>query len=436
MGINFLSSFFSRNKKKPSGEEIKIHLSELPKFIENEFLSEKKMLLDFCAKKISEIRYAHNKSVSIVERISKKELESKQNERMNRVAITSKNQLVVQLTRLLEKINPNSAGSSIDEIRKYSGESYFLLSEEIITFRKNIAYTSLYLKEDMKLLGETLQELMNALHSMNTEFENHKNFFHFEKTLRLIEKTLLDKANINLLDAQIKSLSAIANKKLDEIKKQNQEMEELRSGTEMTLLKSKEDQINKLMEKKQELRTQISALILSIDRPLQRFKQLVDSNRWKLSANEKEMLELFITNPIQALRKDPKADLFKKILGDIVKAIMEGKIELKEREKEKRLEALQEIINFDFFGEVFWKMNELQKKQNELNNYLSNNKVKNEIEKIENQISYLKKELADINQEIEFTKQKKETIEKEVFESIQKIVNFIQESLGKKISIE
>jgi len=40
------------------------------------------------------------------------------------------------------------------------------------------------------------------------------------------------------------------------------------------------------------------------------------------------------------------------------------------RKRKKALKRIAEIINFDFFGKVFWKMNELQKKQAELNRQL------------------------------------------------------------------
>jgi hypothetical protein len=213
-------------------------------------------------------------------------------------------------------------------------------------------------------------------------------------------------------------------------------LEKKKSGKELVQLRELESALNELMVSKQELKTEISALILNVDRPLQRFNQLVESGRWVLPSKEKEILGLFLTNPVLALKSDPKAELFKKVLAEVIKAIEDNSVELKEKEKEKRLEALQEIINFDFFGKVFWRMNELQRKQDELNKEISKSDAKKELEKMITEIGAGEKEILGEKELLLESDRKLGAAQIELEREIAVVKNFAEKSLNKLIVLE
>ncbi|MEI7962033.1 MAG: hypothetical protein WCI04_06890, partial [archaeon] len=390
MCAGFFSKMFA---KEP--QVITTTVESVVLLVEKEFLLQKAALEDFSAKKISENKYLHSRAINLLKIVSEKELEGKPNERLNRAAFTAKNQLVNQMNKLLEKLDPKERGNSLNDARHYAGESYALLVNEINSVRKNIAYTSFYLKEEMKSLGEALQSMVNLFHEMNLEFNNASGFFEFEKLKEKVGKVLQKKNELIKIGADIALLHQKISQKEELILTQNKKISDRKSGSEMGRINAAEGEMNKLMNEKQELKTEISSLLLNIDRPLARFKQLVDSGRWKIPNEEKEMLALFLTNPMFALKKDPKADVFKRVLSEVVKAIEQGKIELKDKEKEKRLGALQEIINFDFFGSVFWKMNEIQKKQADLNKLLEKSETKRDIENEENKVKSIENEIEE-----------------------------------------
>jgi hypothetical protein len=288
----------------------------------------------------------------------------------------------------------------------------------------------------MKSLGEALQGLVNLFHEMNTEFGKASGLFEFEKLKEKIKKVSNKRLEIKKIASQISAL----NEKIAQSEKQlllgTKRIGERKSGSEMERIVAAEGELVKLTQEKQDLKTEIGSLLLNIDRPLSRFKQLVDSSRWKIPKEEREMLDLFVTNPMFALKKDPKADVFKKVLGEIVKAIESGDIELKDREKEKRLGALQEIINFDFFGSVFWKMNEIQKKQAEINKQLEKSETKKEIEKEESGLMDLEKKNAESKGEI-FQKEKLlANTKREIENELAEIKEFAQKALKKTVVFE
>ncbi len=428
-----LKGFFSKKEENPF---IKITIEQVPMLIEKEFLLKKSALEDFSAKKIAEAKYVHGKGSALLELISNKELEGKPNERLNKAALTSKKQLENQLRKLLEKINPADRGTTLEDARKYAGESNALLVNEIVGLRKNIAYTSIYFKDEMKELGENLQELLNAFSAMNKEFATASELFEFEKTKALVGAIIKKKKIIgDKEEALRKAENEIGHVERNSSEQKNKIIEK-QAGKEFVYARELDEEMNKLMGEKQELKTEISGLLLNIDRPMQRFRQLVDSGRWKLPKEEKDMLEQFITNPILALKKDPRADIFKKVLGEVVAAIQEGEIELKEREKEKRLEALQEIINFDFFGKVFWKMNELQKKQDELNKAIQENNAKKDLAKDEEALKDLGRLGAELSEKKEFAKKDLENARREIANELAQIKKFAEIVLGKTIIFE
>jgi len=429
--INVIKGFF---KKEPS--VLKVNIEQIPMMIEKEFLLKNRELENLSAKKFSEIKYLHSKALNLINALKEKELEGKENERLNRAVLTSKHQIENQLKKLLEKINPTDRGNTIDDARAYSGESYALLLNEIISFRKNIIYTSFYLKDEMKEIGEILQEMINIFVELNKTYAENKNLFEFEKLKENIGSITEKKNAIQKLNEQMTEINTQISEKENLLTTQKDNILKKKVGKEMVEVKHLEEEMTKLMSEKQDLKTQISALLINVDRPLARFKQLVDSGRWKVTKEEKEMLDLFITNPILALKKDPKADLFKKVLTQIVKAIEEGAVELKDKEKETRLAALAEIINFDFFGKVFWKMNEIQKRQIDLNKELSKSAAKTDIEKEERKEKELTNELFDLKERASFVERQINAVKKSITQELTQIKDFTQKVLGKTLIFE
>jgi len=429
-----LSFFRGSFKKEP--QIIKTTVENIPLLIEKSFLLQKEGLEELTAKKLSELKYVHSRALGIVNDVDSKELEGKPNERLNRAALTAKNQIVHQLRKILEKIDPLDRGKTLEDARHYAGESYNMLATELTVFRKNIAYTSFYFKDEMKGLGESLQEMINSLHELNEAYRKASELFDFEKTKISVELVLKKKKEFTKLLEHKKRLSEELSRKKTGVLNQEKKVGGFKSGEEMGEYSKLESGMTALMSEKQDLKTQISALLLNVDRPLQRFKQLVDSNRWKIPTEEKEMLDLFLSNPMAALKKDPKADVFKKVLAEIIKAIEEGAIELKDREKEKRLASLQEIINFDFFGSVFWKMNEIQRKQIEMNKLIEKNEAKKVLGEEEGKLEEIGKEVDSIEDSIELIEKKESAIKSEIEHDLKHIREFSERVLKKTVVLE
>jgi hypothetical protein len=429
--------FFSKIFGKPNNsKEISTSLDLLPTILQKNFASIKNNLELESAKNISELKYLFEKAKSLLADIQSKELVEKENIRFNKAALTSKKQIEAQLAKTLEKTNPNNIGNELNEIRAYSNENYAVMINEINSFRKNIAYTSVYLKDEMKSLGETLQEIINLLAKMNTEFSKNNELFEFEKIIKRInnlkeeERLLEENKKIILKEEEKIEEKNIGIKKLED---QIEEIEKREDFQKIDLFKKEKSE---LFEKKQQLRVEVSSMLSTIEKPLQRFNSLVKSKRWIIDNEKEEVLQEFLNNPLFALKKDLNGAKFKEILKEVKKAIEQEKIDLKEKEKEKRLSALQELISFDFFENVFWKLNEIQKRKNEIENLLKENqslKEKNNLELEKNQIL---KEKELINENIRQEELKKNRILEFMEKEKNTVKEYSEKILGKKIILE
>ncbi len=426
-------SFLDKIFKRPEKPVINTTLDLLPSILESNLTSKRRELEMVSAKNMSEIKYLYEKSKVLINDIKEKNLEDKPNERLNKAAITAKTQMENQMEKIFDKINPSEVGGELENIYAYSRESYIFLFNEINSYRKSIVYISIYLKEEMKNLGNNLQELLNKFQELNDLFSKEQNVFFFEKTKKNILEIKENNIEIEKKEKEIKKIDLEIKNIINEIKICEQELNQLKENEESKKLDSLNEQKAKLFNEKQSLKVELSSMISTVDKPLQRFASLVDSGRWKISKEDKELLDSFLINPILALKKDVNGKQIKSILEEVKKAIDDEKIELKEKEREKRMGALMELINFDFFGKIFWKVNEIQKEVNEIDSIISKSKIVQEIEKKESDILELKQKTDSKNNEININQTQINSLNQKNQENISKISEFAQKALGKKI---
>lgn len=375
---SFFESFF---KSKPTGVAVLSLPALEAELTQRQSKIEKSLELE-CAKLLAEVKFLHGKALAIIRDVTKKELSEKENVRFNKAALTAKSHIEIQLLRTLEKIDPRDRGKTITDLRAYTAESTELLVKEVIHFRKSIVYTSVYLKDEMKGLGETMQALLEKYAEIKKALDENENYFVIEK---IRSEIIQLKQSMRAVTAEEKAHAGITTGASEKEKVANawkQKIIEFESGDKMARIKLLEEEKQKILSEKQSLKTELSSLLATIDKPLARFSQLVESGRWKVTPEEKNILNGFLTNPILTLRSDPKGIVFKQILAQIVTAIELEKIDFKDKEKEKKLAALNEIIAFDFFDKMFWRMNELQRKQTELDKKLSHDRGYEELERL------------------------------------------------------
>ncbi|MDO8627798.1 MAG: hypothetical protein Q7K42_04995 [Candidatus Diapherotrites archaeon] len=149
-----------------------------------------------------------------------------------------------------------------------------------------------------------------------------------------------------------------------------------------------------MLAKKTKIREKIFELMAGVEKPMRRFLQLAESGAFPMQFEEKELLNEYLSNPFNAVKKDIKAEKLKKFLTQLKSLIENETIGLKDKEKEKKLHAVDFLLSFNFFDNVFWELNKVETQTLELTK---------QIEKIElgRKLNYLEAETKRIEKELE-----------------------------------
>ena len=295
---------------------------------------------------------------------------------------------------MLDRIRP-PATLDFRQAWSYVQTSRAVLAKEIIDLRKSISYTGLVLKDEMKELGSTFEEI--------------------EKTLGEAD-SILRKTRVDEIETIRESIGAVAGKiseaktlddKIKEAEEDVKRLEEEEKGElssagklrESAEMKEMDEQLGKKSEasrRKQELKGKLIEKLGTVEKPMQRFSQMVESRKHLVDKELEDILRLYMTNPFIAIKRDPKGGELKKILQEVRQLVEKGSITLKDdREKEKKLEALDGLLEYNFFDEIFWEMNKADVELNKADKELSGMKVYSDISSREEGARKKRKEIEE-----------------------------------------
>jgi len=234
----------------------------------------------------------------------------------------------------------------------------------------------------------------------------------------------IDKAKLSL-EAAEKDRKAITSK-----------LNALRNSASFKEIATLQERKSSLLKEKQEKKTELVSLMASIDKPLKRFSKAIESGRAELPATVRETVQQLQQNPLQLFKKDPKGETIKAVLQQLKKAIETGTIELKEREKDKRLSTIDELLAFNFFSENYWKFNEIDSKLQSIEKELKEKPVVKEISLLEEKFKEAERAIQETGFSLETLKARLEK-EREALSSLrQRIEELLQEISAESVYLK
>ena len=146
-----------------------------------------------------------------------------------------------------------------------------------------------------------------------------------------------------------------------------------------------------------------------------------------MNKEELKIMELYLENPISASKQDVRGEAFKHILVQMRTLLEEGKLLVKDKRREKTFTSIEKLQQYNFYDNMFWKLNDLEVKEN---------KVKKELEGISlnREMKLIEQRVEDYKTQIDEKRKWQDKQEKEV-ESKQQEINQKREELGKLASI-
>jgi hypothetical protein len=408
--------FFSKPASKAS--EKKLMLEEIMPFLKNAVQEERAFLDSLVAKKFSEIKHVLRRLESLLQKLESTEVET-ENPKLGKIVETSKRHSSQQLSMLVQKLSPPNL-QDLGAVQKYCLESESFLAKEIPAFGKSLVYTSIVLKEDMKNIGSLVEELQKSFAELNKEFEKNKKVFLDSFANAKVSQILEN----NMKIAAIKeSVSSLANEisSLEKIVFDSKAgIEEMRCSEEAKSLLALEEKKASLLEGKKALEHKVFEKTSAVEKPMRKLANIAEKQKTSLSKEQLAFLQDFLHNPVLAMKRDPKAELFKGVLRELGAQFSSGNLELKEKDFEKKHGVLKELLEYNFFENFFWKTNtievELQKIEKSLRQSDFSKKILEEqkaldekqalLEEKQSQVSAQKKDLESINAENAILKQK------------------------------
>ncbi len=365
-------------------QEVELSIEEVSDFVERNLSGKRPELETAIANVFSEIKHLLREVSTLLKELENQPLKG-ENIKLKKIVSTSRGQAISRIGSLIERLQP-PATSDFAQVKQYCGEAGKLLHSEITHGGKSIAYTGIYLKEAMKNLGKSLNELSKAFSSLERKIEEFSPLFLEQELRQQLSLVGGKNASVSSLEKEIEKAEQSLEKERVNSKKLLSELAGFKESPEFKRLGSLHGEKASLLREKQEAKTELVSLISSIDRPLKRLSRAVASGRYILPQALASVLHKLEQNPLQLFKLDPKGESVKTLLLELKKAIESGVVELKDREREKRLAAIEELLAFNFFSKVFWKFNEIDSKLQAVEKDLRNNPVLSELSSLERKV--------------------------------------------------
>jgi len=281
--------------------------------------------------------------------------------------------------------------SAISEADKKTVKDYHFLN---ILFRKEVKKTF----ENFKILSEKSNSFESLINS------NKENLFSIRKAQSELQSIKEETKNLNQIKGHLKTLNA----KLSDLKSKHDNLKE-----DLEKLKNSKDWLhfNELLEKKKIIEEKVSSLksqilqdTFQINKPLRKFKNLVDKGAVKIE--DKKILEKYLDSIPDALIEEKNPERIRSILKMVQKNISEGKIKLKD--KEKTMIEIKHILDSNLFENFLKKYLLLTEGLEKLREDITAHTASNIKNKMENQIEDMERYIETTSLEIEKVKKQTE----------------------------
>jgi len=333
----------------------------------------------------------------------------------------SKDSYVTRIKTLLSSLPPAGEGyQGFLDFRKQAGS---ILSEMKNTTPKQMMALSNYFKKESRAVIEKIKEIDSELESFKSFMLSGGKDIKFAHTLGSENKIIFE-----LLEKQKalqKSSQGIAKQSasVSEAKKEKeQQLQKLISSSEWNEMEALSEEIEKLESQAFALKSRIQGELAPLKRPLKKAKHILGSRS----------LDSFISSPFKELMSENGEKRLQEILGTMTGLIDDGKLTLKEKEKQKLLGLRAGLEGLESQKEkhksLVLMMQEKRKKKESSALPLERNRLEEKAES-------LGAELVSLKSQAEKSKKSLETLEKEVSLKKASLEELVLKGTGNRIKI-
>lgn len=386
----------------------------------------------FVGPKFSQVKFLLKEARRLALEIKGRELEKEEgHKKFRKIVQSTKDNFARHILKLTEQFEPPS-GQDKEAVKRYCLESGVRLEKDIAGLWKSIAIANTLLKKELKELSECLEELNN--HFIELKGFAEKKLVAQEESLALL-KRLKEKeeasqaagARLEKLEREVKALQEREEERVESLEK-------VKESEEYRELEAMGEEEKALGEERSAFSQEVVQLLSPVAKPLSRMAKMAAAEKLFLDRHEEELLNLYLEKPLEAVKLDPKAEALKRLLRELEKGLEDETIGLKEKEKDKRLDAVKGLLEKNAF-ERFWQLNRLKVKENELAKRKGESQAGQKLEEAERRLDAVRAELEEKGLEKEELKARQDKLEGERAGLVGQAEESLEKMMGREVKL-
>jgi chromosome segregation ATPase len=340
----FLRKIFGKKPEAPQLRAKRLSISSLKEQIlklKQERLAETSSKLNDVLGRLSEER---NTFLNELKNLSEAEAAEGVYPALYKSAIEARRLLVDKLTRSLIKFQPQAEIStdmltSLDEkltkmvnftthaITTHGRYVRMVFGSRMNALQLRLRYLHGLVKEAHALIEEALKKT-RSLDSLLSKVESQMELLHRIDAMRDESESM--RGRITELEKSIEN--------------ENTKLARLMESEEFKRAGSLRDEIQRIEQEITRMRDAIASTLSSIGRPLRKMEKLVTSGKYEMNRELEIVLKLCTRDPLAIISSDEKVSAAQSLLQRMSSLLEEGKINLSERDRAKRIEMVREIV--------------------------------------------------------------------------------------------
>jgi len=431
--MGFLEKIFGKKKEEETlpetPENIELNLNDTEAWFEDEISGFTKTIntdAEALTKQIKNISENLESSLQILET---KESEDELKGRMKKLAIDNKTSFIKKVKAFNSSISPPNPKSTL-LFSEFCTKIISDINRMTKEMSKNIYFAKMLFAEETNDITAELNSMTRLAHEFQKKQDMHK-----------IDQI----TEIRNLLQEIKCLSETQkkeNKRLEQKKQALEELHDEKNRTQKNLQKleasEESSRLKQMLKEKDDLNDEISMnrnCIIQIFSPLAKaFKKYERFS--SLSADDAKILAAYIESPFGALKIDTEYTILDKITGETEKLITSGKIDLKDRQKDKALTRIKALKDHSLLNRHLSEHSRLKEQLKDLETSLKAIKINRETETAKRKLKDIESNIEDEEQDIQKIENTQNDTDETISLKIEKLEKALSKISGKEISVK
>jgi hypothetical protein len=413
-----------KQEEKPAPE---LEIGELDRWIAERIEGRKSELVEDLSNVVDEILKSRDVVEEVVRDLEEYEFPPELKKKVFKPVLTSKPAYVKGMMDALKGMGPENP-ETYEELREfYAAVRKAMKTIEKVQLGKG-RYLVVTFREYMLKIGGALNAILDSLKAMKEELEEAEREILEMKSLAAEAVELRDK--LGIINAPVRGEG------VEELRRRKQrlekELEAFLEGEEHLRFLELEKKLRDLEERESSLRMRVINIIGPLRRSFRKLRKLMDTG--KVECGDRKILDSYLDAPFEAFAAEDEACAgIKSLLGCLSKAIEDGTLKLRKKERRKILSMAE--VSAGKLRELRASFHRLRKEKAEVSRRLQGSGAPEARRNLERELAAVEEDLRRMKEERRARAEEVERLRKAVPAAMRNLEERIRELTGEKIRL-